>query len=68
MIDLTVSCTGERQIKDFKKEGQRAGQKSLARTKQNTDWWKSLHVCVCVCVCVCVGGGGVRTVQLLWPS
>lgn len=33
MFDLTVSCTGQRQIKDLKKEGQRAGQKSLAITK-----------------------------------
>ena len=41
MIDLTVSCTGQRQIKD-KREGQRAGQKTLAITKHNTDWWKSL--------------------------
>ena len=33
MIDLTVSCTGLRQIKDLKKEGQRAGQKRLAIMK-----------------------------------
>lgn len=33
LFDLTVSCTGQRQIKDLKKEGQRAGQKSLAITK-----------------------------------
>lgn len=33
MFDLIVSCTGQRQIKDLKKEGQRAGQKSLAITK-----------------------------------
>ena len=44
---------------DFEKEGQRAGQrKTLAVTKQNTDWWKSLYG----------AGGGKRTVQLVWPS
>jgi len=37
MIDLTVSCTGQRQMKDFKREGQRAGKKTLPITKQNTD-------------------------------
>jgi len=42
VIDLTASCTGQRQIKDFKRELQRARQKTLAITKQNTDWWKSL--------------------------
>ena len=40
MIDLTVSCTGLRQIKDFKREGHRAGQRTLAITKQNTDRWR----------------------------
>ena len=39
---------------DFEKEGQRAGQKNRTQTGEN-------H-------CMGGGGGGVRTVQLVWPS